>query len=121
MVARISGFHERWIASRFLGERIRAATFLGMVGQTEQRSVRTERILLEEPADAWIRRAFGEVWERRPQWHIADSDVGPLQRYLAEAWVGQQVSYHRMTARRYRRFAARRAPSAIAWGAASIR
>jgi hypothetical protein len=95
---------ERWVSARFLGEAFRSATFLAMAGIGDQ----SEWAEAQDPDDddvqeMWLRRAFAEVWDSRPNNLPMDSDVGPLQRFLASAWIDDQARYHQRTAAKHGR------------------
>ena len=41
-----------------------------------------------------VRRAFAEVWARRPQTEPADADVEGLRQSLAVSWIEEQRAFH---------------------------
>ena len=102
-VARRSQLHERWITARYLGEAFRSAMFLALAGIGEGDDHPAIRITDDDPTDEWVRRAFAEVWRRRPSYRRSEAQVGPLQRFLAEMWLGDQVAYYAQAARRHER------------------
>ena len=96
-------FHDRWITARYLGESLRSALFLAVAGIGDDHLHRQPRLMNDEPTDAWVRRAFAEVWAKRPIWQPTEADVGPLQRLLAAGWIGDQLIYYDKAARRHAR------------------
>jgi hypothetical protein len=102
-VARRLRLHERWITARYLGETFRSAMFLSLAGIGENEEHPAIRIADDDPTDAWVRRAFAEVWHRRPVCSRNEADVGPIQRFLAEAWLGNQIDYFARASRLHER------------------
>ncbi len=96
-------FHERWISYRFLAERFRSAFFLALAGVEAHREGSLESVQLGDPSEGWLRRAFIEVWNRRPKVVVAESDIDSLKRYLAAAWIEGQAQFHRSTSAKYER------------------
>jgi hypothetical protein len=101
--ARRVQLHERWITARYLGESFRSAMFLALVGIGQGEDHPAIRIPDDDPTDAWVRRAFAEVWHRRPDYRRSEGEVGPLQRFLADMWLGGQVTYFAGAARHHGR------------------
>ena len=93
--------HDRWISYRFLAERFRSAFFLASAGLRGRREGGLERVYLGHSSEEWLRRAFAEVWSRRPQVETTESDVEGLRRFLAAAWIEDQIEYHRKTSRKH--------------------
>lgn len=102
-VGRRGRLHERWIAYRFLAERFRSAFFLALAGLGSRRQGGLERVHLGEPSEEWLRRSFGEVWNRRPQAEMIETNMAGLRRFLADAWIEDQLRYHRSTGRKHER------------------
>ena len=86
-----------WLSHRFLAERFRSALFLAVVGQEESVPVSSETIYLGHSSDEWLRRAFEEVWRRRPA-PLVEHGVDRLRELLASAWVQNQANYHQRAA-----------------------
>lgn len=95
-------FHDRWLSYRFLAERFRSALFLAASGLGGRREG-LERVYLGHPSEEWLRRAFAEVWNRRPKAGVTESDVEGFRRFLAEAWIQDQISYHSRMSPKYSR------------------
>jgi hypothetical protein len=89
--------HDQWISYRFLAERFRSAFFLAAAGLGGRREGGLERVHLGRGAEEWLRRAFAEVWAARPKVEMDASEVEGLRRFLAKAWIGDQVRYHHAT------------------------
>ncbi len=100
-VGRRLRLHDRWISYRFLAERFRSAFFLASAGLRGRREGGLERVYLGHASEEWLRRAFAEVWSQRPQVEMIESDVEGLRPYLAEAWIEDQIKYHRKTSRKH--------------------
>jgi hypothetical protein len=100
-------FHprDRWITARYLAESMRSAAFLVIAGFDDEPRLKRQTSDVDPP-DAWIARAYSTVWAARPQQRtrLTSADVGPLQRFLALAWIDRQVGYHKDTALRHARF-----------------
>jgi hypothetical protein len=94
-------FNDRWISYRFLADRFRSAFFLALAGLSGRREGGLERVYLGHPSEEWLRRAFSEVWGRRPQVEVSESAVEGLRRFLAEAWIQDQINYHRRMSRKH--------------------
>ncbi|MCH8309818.1 MAG: hypothetical protein IIB17_04890 [Chloroflexi bacterium] len=88
---------ERWLSNRFLAERFRSALFLAVVGQEESRQVSSDSVNVANSSDEWLRRAFEEVWNQRPQ-PLDDVGLDKLKTFTASAWVQDQADYHQRAA-----------------------
>ena len=96
-------FHDRWLSYRFLTERFRSALFLAASGLGSRRAG-LERVYLGHPSEEWLRQAFAEVWKERPKVGVTESGVEGFRRFLAEAWIEDQIGYHsKMSPKYYRR------------------
>jgi hypothetical protein len=96
-----SGLHDRWLSYRFLAERFRSVFFLALSGLGGQRRSGVDRASLGHPSEEWLRRAYLEVWSRRPEAATTESDVEGLREFLAEAWIRDQIKYHEKMSRKY--------------------
>ena len=94
-------FHDRWLSYRFLAERFRSVFFLALSGLGGQRKSGVERVSLGHPSEEWLRRAYLEVWIRRPEAAVTESDVEGLREFLVEAWIQDQIKYHEKMSRKY--------------------
>jgi hypothetical protein len=101
--------HERWISYRFLAENFRARFFVALAGVGRSRQSSGERLFIEQPSEQWLTRALDEVWVRRPTEAPTPEQVPALRRFLADAWIGDQLSYQLRSGerneRRHRRIA----------------
>jgi hypothetical protein len=86
-------WHDNWIATRTLAERIRSSIFLGVSGVGRQLESDTEWGGYATVGDEWLTRAFKEVWLRRPQVALDKADVGAVQTLLG-GWIADQIRYH---------------------------
>jgi hypothetical protein len=101
MLGMLWRFHDRWLSYRFLAERFRSVFFLALSGLGGQRKSGVERVSLGHPSEEWLRRAYLEVWNRRPDATATDSDVDALRRFLGDAWIRDQIKYHEKMSRKY--------------------
>ncbi|HVC80222.1 MAG TPA: hypothetical protein VNL35_06945 [Chloroflexota bacterium] len=95
--------HQRWIAYRFLAERLRSAFFMALIDAIRVGADRApEFVTLHQPSDAWIQTAFDVVWQRRP---AGDPSIPleHLRRFLARAWIGDQRAYQDRKSQRHAR------------------
>lgn len=82
--------HERWLGYRSLAEEFRAGLFLVMTG-FEGREVPLA-------ADSkWYQRVFTAAWQQRPSIDVDERAAPGLQAFLLEAWVVDQIKYHKGT------------------------
>ena len=95
------GLHERWIAYRFLAERIRSLYFLALAGSGHSPDPRGSLAYLTDPSEVWIERALTEVMTRLPA-APRDPPVEPLREYLAAHWIGDQARYQGKAAAEHR-------------------
>jgi hypothetical protein len=96
-VGRSQRLHARWLSCRHLAERFRSAMFLaiaGAVGGPERiGKASDERISIIDPAREWPRRAFeGALQSCPPQ--LRRPGRPELTRFLATAWIQDQIDYH---------------------------
>lgn len=95
--------HEHWIASRMLAERFRSALFLALVDVGDRRVASSERAYRGLASDEWLSRAFEAVWNVRPRPLLSSARLPAVKHFLADAWVRDQLEYHRRASRRHRR------------------
>ncbi|MGH2409572.1 MAG: DUF4231 domain-containing protein, partial [Chloroflexota bacterium] len=95
--------HQRWIAYRFLAERLRSAFFMALIDTIRVGAEREpEFVTLHQPTDAWIQTAFDVIWQRRPAGG-AEIPLERLRRFLARAWIGDQRAYQDRKSQRHAR------------------
>jgi hypothetical protein len=95
-IGRHVGVHERWMGYRSLAEALRSAPFIAAAGLSERGSVDPPRAG-EEP---WFQRVFSEAWSARKQIQPTDAGADELRRFVLDAWIDDQIEYHRRTAKR---------------------
>jgi hypothetical protein len=103
--------HPRWLAYRFLAERLRSAFFLGAAGMGPRLEGGFESSTRRDDREEWVRRAFAEVWDARPASGIDDEHAPAAGALLAAAWLGPpreeggtgQVAYHARQSERLHR------------------
>jgi hypothetical protein len=91
--------HDRWIAYRFLAERLRSSYFLTLAGTGDRRERSSRLAYFADPADLWIERALQEVVVGLPRTPTGPGDVRPLRGYLSRFWIADQMRYHEQTSR----------------------
>ena len=106
VVLRGRGFHRRWLSYRVLAERLRSAYYLAPTGADFRRQAQIEAVYIGDHSETWVMRAFEEIWDRRPPLPTqprSESEVDELKQWLAEDWLGGQITYHEKAVRRHGR------------------
>lgn len=98
-------WHDRWLAARYLTERIRCGVFIAATGARDGRRPvgygRPQSDLVElDPNQEWVERAFDEINWRTSRYPPAESEVPALRKLLTDAWIDDQIEYHKRTSRR---------------------
>jgi hypothetical protein len=104
-LGRRAGWHDRWLAARYLAERIRGSVFLAATGAGDGlRPVvaggQPSDTVDQDPDREWAERAFREIYQGASRSFVAESDVPALRTLLIGAWVDDQIGYHQKTSRR---------------------
>jgi hypothetical protein len=94
-----SDMNDRWLGYRSLAEAFRSALFIATAG-TQQRADGERSAELGDVDEPWHQRAFSEAWERRPAHDPRAQDADQLGRFLHDAWIVEQIRYHREAAAR---------------------
>ena len=107
-VGRLARPHDRWIATRYLAERIRSGVFLAAVGaddtsQVPPEAARPAYSAASDPNREWADRAFREISRRTPTPPVLAAKLPVLRTMLTRAWIDDQIRYHRRTATRQAR------------------
>jgi hypothetical protein len=88
--------HQSWIENRFLAERIRCGIFMAICG-VEPRPIEVLPYMgHSQTVNDWTVRVFDEIWDRLPP--VAGCSHGEcmiLNAYVREAWIGDQVNFHK--------------------------
>ncbi len=85
--------HDRWIASRFITERLRSAGFLAFAG--EQTGIGSTPVGERgEASQEWINRVCREIWRTRPRIVEVDRVADDVKALLMDAWVERQRAYY---------------------------
>jgi hypothetical protein len=92
--------HDHWIGYRSLAEAFRSALFFSLSGGEDRQRAAISRVL-GEPEEAWFQRAFSQAWRSCPEVTLDRSDAASLRNFLVEAWIDQQIAYHRRTSDRW--------------------
>ena len=95
-MGRRARWHDRWLAARFLAERIRSGVFLAAIGGGD--GLRTAAATTDaeppDPNQEWVERAFREIFWGARRSAPAESELPELRALLTEAWIDGQVAYH---------------------------
>jgi len=107
-VGRLARPHDRWIAARYLAERIRSGVFLAAVGagdtsQPPPEAARPAHSTASDPNREWADLAFREISCRTPTPPVLAAELPVLRTMLIRAWIDDQISYHKGTAARLTR------------------
>jgi hypothetical protein len=93
--------HQSWIENRFLAERIRCGIFMAICG-VEPRPIEVLPYMgHSQTVNDWTVRVFDEIWDRLPP--LARCSQGEcliLNPYVREAWIGDQVDFHKYKQKR---------------------
>jgi hypothetical protein len=92
--------HDRWIAARYLAERIRSSVFLAATGAGNAPRSASDQALPAnstnpDPNREWAERAFQEIYWRAPATPVSSSDLPVLRKLLISAWIDDQILYHK--------------------------
>jgi hypothetical protein len=86
---------EKWVESRFLTERLRAAIYMAGCGVEVAIIAVPPHLGETEQPDDWMLRVFEEVWNRMPSMPgCAAQDCKVIREYIAEQWVNGQIKFH---------------------------
>ena len=104
IVVRASDFHRRWLCYRVLAERFRSARYLAPTGVDFREQTRLRDVGVGGISEAWLMRAFEEVWDREAHREPAgEAGFERLKHLLADDWIDGQIRYHaRVQARQER-------------------
>ncbi len=88
--------HQGWIENRFLAERIRCGIFMAICGVEPKPIEVLPYMGHSQTVNDWTVRVFDEIWDRLPP--LAGCSRGEcliLNAYVREAWIGEQVNFHK--------------------------
>lgn len=92
--------HKRWIESRFLAERIRAAVFLAVCGVEASQITVPPYLGSPNQPDEWMVMTFNEIWSRLPPREgCANECCTALRMFVRERWIQNQIRFHEIKAR----------------------
>ncbi len=102
--ARRKHSHQAWVENRFLAERIRCGIFMAICG-VEPRPIEVLPYMgHSQTVNDWTVRVFDEIWDRLPPLNChSRGDCMSLNSYVREAWIGDQVTFHKSKQARERR------------------
>lgn len=96
-------WHTKWIDYRFLAERFRSALFLGIANVNVAVLRPRWRQCIQYSSTDWIAAAFTSAWSRQSRPCSPDhSKFEELRKFLIEAWVEDQIMFHRNSSKRHR-------------------
>jgi hypothetical protein len=89
--------HDRWVASRDLAERLRAAPFQAVLDPradvTLNSSDATTAGANVRGKGSWQLRAFVEVWDQRPRLRLTAPDSDWMKSLLTTGWIRPQIEF----------------------------
>jgi SMODS and SLOG-associating 2TM effector domain 1 len=104
VLGRRARWHDRWLAARYLAERIRSGVFLAATGAGDGLRPVTAGgqadAVEPDPNREWAERAYREIYRRASRSPVPESDVPALRKLLIDAWIDDQIEYHKKTSRR---------------------
>lgn len=105
MLGRRARWHDRWLATRYLAERIRSGVFLAATGAGDGlRPVgamgRKADLGEPDPNREWAERAFREIYQHASRAPVAEPETPALRTLLIDAWIDDQIGYHQKTSSR---------------------
>ena len=102
VLGRRARWHDRWLAARYLADRIRSGLFLAATGAGDGlRPVTAGREHADsaepDPNREWAERAYREIYRRASRSPVPESEVPALRKLLIGAWIDDQIGYHKET------------------------
>lgn len=102
--ARRKHSHQAWIENRFLAERIRSGIFMAICGVEPMPIEVLPYMGHSQTVNDWTVRVFDEIWDRLPALNCHScEECTILNSYVREAWIGDQVIFHKSKQARERR------------------
>lgn len=100
VLGRRARWHDRWLAARYLTERIRCGVFLAATGAGDGlRPVgvggRQPGPVELDPNREWVERAFHEIYWRASRSPVTEPEVPALRKLVIDAWIDGQIDYHK--------------------------
>lgn len=87
---------QNWIEFRFLAERLRCGVFMAICGVEPKPFEVLPYLGHSQTVNDWTVRAFDEIWDRLPPLTgCTECECAILNPYLREAWIGDQIQFHR--------------------------
>ena len=94
--ARRTQAQQKWIEYRVLAERLRCGVFMAICGVEPKPFEVLPYLGHSQTVNDWTVRAFDEIWDRLPPFKgCLESDCLMLNSYLREAWLGDQIEFHK--------------------------
>lgn len=103
-IGRHQGWHEKWLQDRHLAERLRTAMFTVLVDIAGPRSHSApERFLPYYGArGAWVGQAANWLTRQAFAQRCGEERVDALREFIRQAWIEEQIGYHRKSKDRHR-------------------
>jgi len=98
-IGRWAHLHDRWLAARYLAERIRSGVFVAAVGgggdlRSARDGTQSEDSGPPDSNQEWVELAFREIYLRARRSPPAAPQLSALKDLLIEAWIDDQACYH---------------------------
>lgn len=100
LFARRAPWQDRWIAARYLADRIRSGVFLASTGAADALQSAIDMVREPDPNREWAERAFREISYRAPRFPVEEDEVPGRRDLLVHAWIDDQIRYHRAVSSR---------------------
>jgi len=111
--------HHHWLSYRFLAERFRSAFFLAAAGLHVRGLGQTVQTEIGHPSE-WLRRSYAEAWNPCPEFEPGEPSIVALRALLNEAWIEDQIGFHKSSSGKYRIRDLRLAAAIFSFFAATI-
>lgn len=87
---------QNWVEYRFLAERLRCGVFMAICGVEPRPFEVLPYLGHSQTVNDWTVRAFDEIWDRLPPLTgCTQNNCLMLNGYLREAWIGDQIDFHK--------------------------
>lgn len=93
--------HRHWLSYRFLAERFRSAFFLAAAGLRVRKGGQMGGAEIGHPSE-WLRRSYAEAWNSCPSFQPGEHSLSALRALLNEAWIEDQIGFHKSSSGKYR-------------------
>ena len=88
-------FHQKWLESRFLTERFRAACYFILCGFKVNSIDVPPHMGIAHKSNDWMVQVFNEVWDKLPNLSkVSKEELGCYKNYIVKHWFEDQSKYH---------------------------